>query len=192
MPGVRADRARPAVLGPSLRKADASCADARTSRSARADPCGSMSLASATARHHERAGFGSASLPRSGRDVRGRDGRDRVAGVFDWELKRTPQDFLGHRSVAAFRPPSTPMDRLISTAYREQLGLRWPRLNPLDARDRTASCLVRVGAGEDPALAKPSQLPKAPRRRQESVRRRSPPLWHVRFVERLSGLGGCA
>ena len=116
-------------LGPSLRRAEATCAEmrARPEQLPTADPCGAMSMANAGVRGtlnvhglelRQLVLFATRDLGRPVIDETG------LTGAFDWDLKFTPQSFLGHSFNRERFPTIDPDGPGLGTALEEQLGLK--------------------------------------------------------------------
>jgi uncharacterized protein (TIGR03435 family) len=125
-------------LGPGLRRAAATCAEmrARPDQSTTADPCGMVSMASGLVRGglnvqgfelRELVLFATRDLGRPVIDETG------LTGAFDWDLKFTPQNFLGQAFNRERFPTIDPDGPALGTALEEQLGLKLqPRRAPRD------------------------------------------------------------
>ena len=116
-------------LGPSLRRSETTCAElrARSKDFEKEDPCGLLAAAM-------RATLGtlsvhglelSALIAYVRLDLR-RPVVDETAltGAFDWDLKWTPQNFLGQSFDRERFPTIDPQGPAIGTALEEQLGLK--------------------------------------------------------------------
>ena len=115
-------------LGPALRRAEATCAEmrARPDQSPTADPCGATSMASAIVRGtlnvhglelQQLALVASRDLGRPVIDETG------LTGAFDWDLKFTPQNFLGRPFNREAFPTIDPDGPALGIALDGQLGL---------------------------------------------------------------------
>jgi uncharacterized protein (TIGR03435 family) len=126
-------------LGPSLRRAGASCAElsARSKDPEKDDPCGVRTtamrafLTGMMSMHglelSALVGWARADLRRPIVDETG------LTGAFDWDVKWTPQNFLGQSFNRERFPTIDPEGPAIGTAFEEQLGLKLePRRIPLD------------------------------------------------------------
>lgn len=116
-------------LGPALRRAEATCAEmrARPDQAPEADPCGAMSMGYAGVRGtlnvhglelRQLVLFATRDLGRPVIDETG------LTGAFDWDLKFTPQNFLGRPFNRERFPTIDPDGPALGTALEEQLGLK--------------------------------------------------------------------
>jgi len=126
-------------LGVSLRRASATCAEltARSKDPEKDDPCGVLATAMRAFRSgmtsihglelSQLVGLARADLRRPIVDETG------LTGAFDWDLKWTPQNFLGQSFNRERFPTIDPDGPAIGTAVEEQLGLKLEsRRIPLD------------------------------------------------------------
>jgi uncharacterized protein (TIGR03435 family) len=125
-------------VGPSLRRATATCAElrARSKEPDKEDVCGVLAAAARAMLGEmnihglelsQLAVYARQDLRRPIRDETG------LTGAFDWELKWTPQNFLGQSFSRERFPTIDPDGPGIGAAFEEQLGLKLEaRRIPLD------------------------------------------------------------